>query len=83
MKKHKRLPVFQWKYTKTPMSKFECFGHAVKGQSYLSWRVGFKRNVKKRNVILSKYTDYGYYQNTNIRFYFVKWYYFSYLFKKK
>ena len=34
MKKHKRLLLFQWKYTKTPMSKFECFGHAVKGQSY-------------------------------------------------
>ena len=34
MKKHKRLLVFQCKYTKTPMSKFECFGHAVKGQSY-------------------------------------------------
>ena len=31
MKKHKRLLVFQCKYTKTPMSKFECFGHAVKG----------------------------------------------------
>ena len=29
---YKRLLVFQWKYTKTPMSKFECFGHAVKGQ---------------------------------------------------
>ena len=29
-----RLLLFQWKYTKTPMSKFECFGHAVKGQSY-------------------------------------------------
>ena len=34
MKKHKRLLLFQWKYTKTPMSKFECFGHAVKGQCY-------------------------------------------------
>ena len=34
MKNHKRLLLFQWKYTKTPMSKFECFGHAVKGQSY-------------------------------------------------
>ena len=34
MKKHKRLLVFQCKYTKTPMSKFECFGHAVKGQCY-------------------------------------------------
>ena len=34
MKNHKRLLVFLWKYTKTPMSKFECFGHAVKGQSY-------------------------------------------------
>ena len=34
MKKHKRLLVFQCKYTKTPMSKFECFGHAVKGQIY-------------------------------------------------
>ena len=32
MKKHKRLLVSQCKYTKTPMSKFECFGHAVKGQ---------------------------------------------------
>ena len=37
----KRLLVFQWKYTKTPMSKFECFGHAVKGQCYseLEYRV--------------------------------------------
>ena len=35
MKNHKRLLVSQCKYTKTPMSKFECFGHAVKGQSYL------------------------------------------------
>ena len=34
MKNHKRLLVFQCKYTKTPMSKFECFGHAVKGQCY-------------------------------------------------
>ena len=34
MKKHKRLLVSQCKYTKTPMSKFECFGHAVKGQCY-------------------------------------------------
>ena len=34
MKNHKRLLLFQWKYTKTPMSKFECFGHAVKGQCY-------------------------------------------------
>ena len=31
MKKHKRLLVFQWKYTKRPMSHLECFGHAVKG----------------------------------------------------
>ena len=34
MKNHKRLLVSQCKYTKTPMSKFECFGHAVKGQCY-------------------------------------------------
>ena len=31
MKNHKRLLVSQCKYTKTPMSKFECFGHVVKG----------------------------------------------------
>ncbi len=37
MKNHKRLLVSQCKYTKTPMSKFECFGHAVKGQCYLGW----------------------------------------------
>ena len=36
MKNHKRLLVSQCKYTKTPMSKFECFGHAVKGQCYLT-----------------------------------------------
>ena len=42
MKKHKRLLLFQWKYTKTPMSKFECFGHAVKGQCYrVKIRVNF------------------------------------------
>ena len=35
MKNHKRLLVSQCKYTKTPMSKFECFGHAVKGQCYI------------------------------------------------
>ena len=36
MKNHKRLLVSQCKYTKTPMSQFECFsfGHAVKGQCY-------------------------------------------------
>ena len=34
MKNHTRLLVSQCKYTKTPMSKFECFGHAVKGQCY-------------------------------------------------
>ena len=34
MKNHTRLLVFQCKYTKTPMSQFECFGHAVKGQCY-------------------------------------------------
>ena len=34
MKNHKRLLVSQCKYTKTPMSKFECFGHAVKGHVY-------------------------------------------------
>ena len=36
MKNHKRLLVSQCKYTKTPMSKFECFGHAVKGQCYFT-----------------------------------------------
>ena len=39
MKNQKRLLLFQWKYNKTPMSKFECFGHAVKGQCYLEDRV--------------------------------------------
>ena len=33
IEKHKRLLVFQCKYKKRPMSQFECFGHAVKGQS--------------------------------------------------
>ena len=56
MKKHKRLLLFQWKYTKTPMSKFECFGHAVKGQSY--WRVGFNGNEIDGNEIGSKNADY-------------------------
>ena len=42
MKNHKRLLVFQWKYTKTPMSKFECFGHAVKGQCYKKDRIRVK-----------------------------------------
>ena len=37
MKNHKRLLVSQCKYTKTPMSKFECFGHAVKGQCYTKY----------------------------------------------
>ena len=38
MKNHTRLLLFQCKYTKTPMSHFECFGHAVKGQCYtLTW----------------------------------------------
>ena len=40
MKNHKRLLVSQCKYTKTPMSKFECFGHAVKGQCYRG-KLGF------------------------------------------
>ena len=40
MKNQKRLLLFQWKYTKTPMSKFECFGHAVKGQSYQRYGKG-------------------------------------------
>ena len=42
MKNHKRLLVSQCKYTKTPMSKFECFGHAVKGQCYTRVRVRVK-----------------------------------------
>ena len=45
MKNHKRLLLFQWKYTKTPMSKFECFGHAVKGQSYYQVIIGFTNDV--------------------------------------
>ena len=44
MKNHKRLLVSQCKYTKTPMSKFECFGHAVKGQCY--YEIGQNARVK-------------------------------------
>ena len=51
MKNQKRLLLFQWKYNKTPMSKFECFGHAVKGQCY--FRVIFQ-GLK----IFSYRTDY-------------------------
>ena len=42
MKNHKRLLVSQCKYTKTPMSKFECFGHAVKGQIYRVTAIGLR-----------------------------------------
>ena len=51
MKNHKRLLVSQCKYTKTPMSKFECFGHAVKGQCYTL--LGFK-NVVHRIIVFQE-----------------------------
>ena len=51
MKNHKRLLVSQCKYTKTPMSKFECFGHAVKGQCYPKTflRIGSHSITKQTN----------------------------------
>ena len=52
MKKHKRLPVFQCKYTKTPMSKFECFGHAVKGQCIV--RVRVRNDIPMVDVVAPK-----------------------------
>ena len=64
MKKHKRLLVFQCKYTKTPMSKFECFGHAVKEQCYpkIFLRIGsyYKTTIEKLKImnhlkLLTKY----------------------------
>ena len=58
MKKHKRLLLFQWKYTKTPMSKFECFGHAVKGQCYRVGGVGFNGTQINGTQIGSKNADY-------------------------
>ena len=68
MKNHKRLLVSQCKYTKTPMSKFECFGHAVKGQSYQSpktfLRIGsyYKTTIDKLKImnhlkLLTKYNQ--------------------------
>ena len=51
---HKRLLLFQWKYTKTPMSKFECFGHAVKGQIYFRVRALFlSQNYPKIQILKS------------------------------
>ena len=44
-----RLLLFQWKYTKTPMSKFQCFGHAVKGQCLLIY------NRKAQHCVLHIY----------------------------
>ena len=55
MKNHKRLLVSQCKYTKTPMSKFECFGHAVKGQCYsttLKWATSLQNDTYQN----SRYT---------------------------
>ena len=49
MKNHKRLLVSQCKYTKTPMSKFECFGHAVKGQCYLYLKPTMVHNFRYRD----------------------------------
>ena len=43
MKNHNRLLVSQCKYTKTPMSKFECFGHAVKGEGAMLYPKTFLR----------------------------------------
>ena len=50
MKNHKRLLVSQCKYTKTPMSKFECFGHAVKGQCYYTLKYMKTAWPKKNHV---------------------------------
>ena len=64
MKNHKRLLFFQCKYKKTPLSKFECLGHAVKGQCYPKTflRIGsyYKTTIDKLKImnhlkLLTKY----------------------------
>lgn len=53
MKNHKRLLVSQCKYTKTPMSKFECFGHAVKGQCYYLNLVQINKRCKRKQALFN------------------------------